>query len=83
MYVGCGGRVVERRTVNQEDGDSIPSTAVSKLKPPNLVYNKGKRSRIFPFVLNLLKRTLLVFGLRTKRKLVHDIGTMNTQNPSI
>ena len=52
MYVGCGARVVERHTVNQGDGDSILPTAVSKLKLPSLVYNKGIRSRIFPFALN-------------------------------
>ena len=30
--VGSGGRAVERRTVNQGDGGSIPPTAVSKLR---------------------------------------------------
>ena len=30
--MGSGGRVVERRTVNRGDGDSITPTAVSKLK---------------------------------------------------
>ena len=30
--VGSGGRAVERRTVNREDGGSIPPTAVSKLR---------------------------------------------------
>ena len=29
---GSGGRPVERRTVNREDGGSIPPTAVSKLR---------------------------------------------------
>ena len=30
--MGSGGRAVERRTVNRGDGDSIPSTAISKLR---------------------------------------------------
>ena len=32
LYVGSGGRAVERRTVNRGDGGSIPPTAVSKLR---------------------------------------------------
>ena len=32
MYMGSGGRTVERRTVNRGDGGSIPPTAVSKLR---------------------------------------------------
>ena len=32
FHVGSGGRVVERRSVNQGDGGSIPPTAVSKLR---------------------------------------------------
>ena len=30
--MGSGGRVVERRTVNQGDGGSIPSATISKLR---------------------------------------------------
>ena len=30
--MGCGGRAVERRTVNRGDGGSIPPAAVSKLR---------------------------------------------------
>ena len=30
--MGTGGRAVERRTVNREDGGSFPPTAVSKLR---------------------------------------------------
>ena len=32
LVVGSGGRAVECRTVNREDGGSIPPTAVSKLR---------------------------------------------------
>ena len=32
MFVGSGGRAVERRIVNRGDGGSIPPTAVSKLR---------------------------------------------------
>ena len=32
VTLGSGGRAVERRTVNQGDGDSIPPNAISKLR---------------------------------------------------
>ena len=35
--MGSGGHVVERQTVNQGDGGSIPPTAVSKLVHPTFV----------------------------------------------
>ena len=44
--VRSGGRAVERRTVNREDGGSIPPTAVSKLKqfhsPPHVSVGFGR-----------------------------------------
>ena len=33
---GSGGRAVKRRTVNREDGGSIPPTAVSKFRSPHI-----------------------------------------------
>ena len=32
LELGSGGRALERRTVNREDGGSIPPAAVSKLR---------------------------------------------------
>ena len=44
--MGSGGRAVERRTVNQGDGGSIPPTTISKLTfTPHLPVSFGRDTK--------------------------------------